>query len=78
MNEKKIPFWRQPESRRLEFKEAWPKGDQIARQRLPLPTAPVKGLFSGSRMSRARLSECRTVIYSPSRAAASVRVPLCA
>ena len=24
-------FWLQPESRRLEFKEAWPKGDQIAR-----------------------------------------------
>ncbi len=31
MNEKKITFWLQPESRRLEFKEAWPKGDQIAR-----------------------------------------------
>ncbi len=31
MNEKKIPFWLQPEFRRLEFKEAWPKGDQIAR-----------------------------------------------
>jgi len=26
-----VPFWLQPESRRLEFKEAWPKGDQIAR-----------------------------------------------
>ena len=24
-------FWLQPESRRLEFKEAWPKGDQTAR-----------------------------------------------
>lgn len=24
-------FWLQPESRRLEFKEAWPKGDHIAR-----------------------------------------------
>src|SRR3989337_3417660 len=24
-------FWLQPESRRLESKEAWPKGDQIAR-----------------------------------------------
>jgi predicted HTH transcriptional regulator len=26
-----IPFWQQPESRRLEFKETFPKGDQIAR-----------------------------------------------
>jgi predicted HTH transcriptional regulator len=26
-----IPFWLQPESRRLEFKEAWPGGDKIAR-----------------------------------------------
>ena len=25
------PFWFQPESRRLEFKEAWPKGDQFSR-----------------------------------------------
>jgi ATP-dependent DNA helicase RecG len=25
------PFWLQPESRRLEFKEAWPGGDRIAR-----------------------------------------------
>jgi len=25
------PFWEQTESRRLEFKEAWPKGEQIAR-----------------------------------------------
>lgn len=25
------PFWKQPESRRLEFKEAFPKGDQIAK-----------------------------------------------
>ena len=25
------PFWLQPESRRLEFKEAWPGGDKIAR-----------------------------------------------
>ncbi|MBN1931787.1 MAG: putative DNA binding domain-containing protein [Desulfobacterales bacterium] len=30
MDESK-PFWEQSESRRLEFKEAWPKGDQIAR-----------------------------------------------
>jgi len=25
------PFWEQPESRRLEFKERFPKGDQIAK-----------------------------------------------
>src|SRR6056297_4015047 len=25
-----IPFWHQPESRRLEFKEGWPSGDSIA------------------------------------------------
>jgi len=25
------PFWQQPESRRMEFKEAFPKGDQLAR-----------------------------------------------
>ncbi len=25
------PFWQQPESRRLEFKEAFPKGERIAR-----------------------------------------------
>lgn len=31
MNDNKLSFWLQPESRRLEFKEAWPKGDQIAR-----------------------------------------------
>ena len=26
-----IPFWQQPESRRLEFKETFPKSDQLAR-----------------------------------------------
>jgi predicted HTH transcriptional regulator len=26
-----IPFWQQPESRRLEFKELLPKGDHLAR-----------------------------------------------
>ena len=26
-----LPFWLQPESRRLEFKERFPSGDQVAR-----------------------------------------------
>ena len=29
-NNATTPFWLQPESRRLEFKEIWPSGDKIA------------------------------------------------
>ena len=31
MTHNSVPFWFQPESRRLEFKESWPKNDRIAR-----------------------------------------------
>ena len=54
-----IPFWLQPESRRLEFKEEWPKGDRIAR------TAVAFANGAGGRIVFGVKNEPREIIGVP-------------
>jgi len=53
------PFWLQPESRRLEFKAAWPRGDQIAR------TAVAFANGAGGRIVFGVKNEPREIIGVP-------------
>ena len=50
-----LPVWQQPESRRLEFKEVFPSGNQLARTVIAFANGKkAGGLFSASEIIQER------------------------